>query len=126
MVYLPGLCLNDLVAGANALRPTDYQGLPRLCADASGMMLRYGSIETVKNVITELCSAGFLITVVFDPTHRHHSKCASIERTGNREAARIGAFHARGEVMKVNLALREGSWTEDERNEKTGDLAASL
>ena len=47
--------------------------------------------------------------VVFDPSYRHHSKCASIDRCGVREAARITAYEAKVETMIVAQSMQEGT-----------------
>ena len=60
--------------------------------------------------------------VVFDPSYRHHSKCASIDRCGVREAARITAYEAKVETMMVSQSMQEGTKTRHER----GVLAAQL
>ena len=54
--------------------------------------------------------------VVFDPSYRHHSKCASIDRCGVREAARITAYEAKVETMMVSQSMQEGTKTRHERD----------
>ena len=54
--------------------------------------------------------------VVFDPSYRHHSKCASIDRCGVREAARITAYEAKVQAMMVSQLMQEGTKTRHERD----------
>jgi hypothetical protein len=56
--------------------------------------------------------------VVFDPSSRHHSdsKCASIKRCGEREAARITAYEAKVETMIVAQSMQEGTKTCHEKD----------
>lgn len=66
-------------------------------------------------VIVALCAASFNIIVVFDPPTRHHSKVASIKRTGERETARINAYHGRVETMRISEQLQTADLTADDR-----------
>jgi hypothetical protein len=69
-------------------------------------------------VIILLREAGFDVTVVFDPPSRgrHHSKCASIERAGKRENARITAFfECKVKTMKLAQSLEKDSLTNEQQ-----------
>jgi hypothetical protein len=64
-----------------------------------------------------LKNRGFNEFVVFDPSYRHHSKCASIDdRCGVREAARITAYEAKVDTMMVSQLMQEGTKTRHERD----------
>jgi hypothetical protein len=63
-----------------------------------------------------LKNRGFNVFLVFDPSYRHHSKCASIDRCGVREAARITAYEAKVETMMVSQSMQEGTKTRHERD----------
>ena len=63
------------------------------------------------------------VCLVFGPSYRHHSKCASIDRCGAIEAARITAYEAKVERARmVSQSMQEGTKTCNER----GALAAQL
>jgi hypothetical protein len=66
-------------------------------------------------VIGKLQTAGFDVTVVFDPPSRHHSKVASIDRAGKREKARLLAYSSRFEAKLLSEKLTNETTTTDER-----------
>ena len=67
-------------------------------------------------VVGCLKNRGFNVFVVFDPSYRHYSKYASIDRYGVREAARITAYEAKVESMMVSQSMQEGTKTRHERD----------
>ena len=83
------------------LHSTD--GPPSAVIDASYIGLSAPSttqpVAHVVHLLQALLKAGFKCHVVFDPPSRHHTKCASILRSGKRESSRLGAFSARKQIM---------------------------
>jgi hypothetical protein len=75
-----------------------------------------GPVVASTRVVGCLKNRGFHVRVVFDPSSRHHSKCASIKRCGEREAARITAYEAKVETMIVAQSMQEGTKTRHERD----------
>ena len=88
-------------------------GHPRIFVDAS--WLERKKANRCADIIGILKAAGFDVTVVFDPPSRHHSKVASISRTGKRKKAWLEAYSARFEAKMVSNQLMIGSLTNDER-----------
>ena len=78
-------------------------GPPSAVIDASYIGLRApGSMQPVTHVLQllkTLLNAGFKCHIVFDPPTRHHTKCASIKRCGERESSRLEAYSARCDAV---------------------------
>jgi hypothetical protein len=92
-----------------------HDGHPRIFVDAS--WLERKKTNRCGEIIGVLKATGFDVTVVFDPKSRHHSKVASISRSGKREKARLDAYSARFEAKLVSNQLVNESCTNDERIE---------
>jgi hypothetical protein len=89
-------------------------GHPRiLFVDAS--WLERKKTNRCAEIVGILKVGGFDVTVVFDPPSRHHSKVASVSRSGKREKARLDAYSSRFEAMLVSSQLTNGLHTNDER-----------
>ena len=74
-------------------------------------------------VVGCLKTRGTHVGLVFGSSYRHHSKCASIDRRGAIEAARITAYEAKVETARmVSQWMQEGTKTCNKR----GALAAQL
>ena len=88
-------------------------GHPRIFVDESWFERK--KPNRCADIIGILKAAGFDVTVVFDPPSRHHSKVASISRSGKREKARLEAYSARFEAKLVSNQLMTGLNSNDER-----------
>jgi hypothetical protein len=75
-------------------------------------------------IIGVLKATGFNVTVMFNPKSRHHSKVASIGRSGKREKARLDAYSVRFEAKLVSNQLLNGLCTNDELEKKLEGLHA--
>ena len=69
-------------------------------------------------VVGCLKNSGFNDCVVFNPSYRHHSKCASINRCWEREAVCITVYEAKVEtiMMASSQSMQEGTKTRHERD----------
>jgi hypothetical protein len=67
-----------------------------------------GPVVRSTRVVGCLKNRGFSVFFISDPSYRHHSKCAFIDRCGVREAARITAYEAKVETI-VSQSMQEGS-----------------
>jgi len=118
---VPGLKLEHLANACLARAQQNSRSSVTAVVDASWIGFRATSLPpalfTVA-VLEALVSAGFVCHVIFDPAHRHHTKCASIERCGKREESRLAAFSAKQSVMRIANELRTLSLTEAQRKEK--------
>ena len=57
-------------------------------------------------ILLLLSKAGFIVTPVCDPPHRHHSKRASTERIASREKKRIDSLVSRYKITQISQRLR--------------------
>jgi hypothetical protein len=88
-------------------------GHPRIFVDAS--WLERKKTNRCAEIVGILKAGGFDVTVVFDPPTCHHSKVASVSRSGKREKARLDAYSSRFEAKLVSSQLTNGLHTNDER-----------
>ena len=58
-----------------------------------------GPVVGSTRIVGCLKNRGLHVCVLLYPSSRHHSKCASIQRCGTREAARVTAYEAKVEPM---------------------------
>jgi hypothetical protein len=65
-----------------------------------------------------LLDTGFVVHVVLDPPHRHHSKKATVARNVAAHRATIGAIKAKSEILSLTKSIRDNLWdTVEERTE---------
>ena len=81
--------------------------------------------ETTAEVLHLLAKAGFVVTPICDPNHRHHSKRASVERIARKEKARLTALFSRYELIALSQKMGLPTLTAQEK-EDTKEKIESL
>jgi XPG I-region len=65
-----------------------------------------------------LLESGFVVHVVLDPHHRHHSKKATVARNVAAHRATVDAIKAKSKILSLTKSIRDNIWdTVEERTE---------
>ena len=78
--------------------------------------------EMTAEVLHLLSKAGFVVTPICDPLHRHHSKRASVERIAKKEKARLTALFSRYELIALSQKMGLPTLTAQEKAETEKEI----
>ena len=113
-------------------RLAENEHICRIDVDCSwlGYKLARSSSDTDASMLTAevlllLAKAGFVVTPICDPPHRHHSKRASTDRIAKKERKRIDSLVARYKITELSQRLQDVNISAEDRgvlSKELGDL----
>jgi len=89
------------------------KGKPAIALDFSWLCFKLwckSSVSETKkkfsSLVSLLISQGFFVYIVMDPSHRHHSKKATIVRDVRRDRSIIDAIRFKAQILSISKTLR--------------------